>query len=545
MGREEDLAKQHHGRFAVLEGERTQFETHWQDVSDYVAGRRDFTRQRQPGGEARHTFIFDTTAMHRGGLLAAGLHGLQSDPLMPFFSLTTSNPDLMADVDVRGWLDFSSKHLLNLYRQPARGFNRAYQETYTDLVWFANAGCFQEDDAGPRFVTRALRGLYWSANRFAQIDTIYEKFPLSARNAAKEYGDRAGKATKAAMDARNPQPDKEVWFLRVVHPTDDPDPRSLLASRRMAFVGLTFPFEEKTLAREEGFEEMPYHTPRWDCNAGEAYSFGPGMYSAPDAMMLNEMQKTVLVAGQKATDPPALVPDKSFLKTPVRLYPGGQMIARESAFNQKQSPIQLFPVDARGVGIGLDLIRAKQGDVSQHFLPELLQLLQREGLTPPSATEVVHQATAMAKVAAPILGNQRAELIGPSIRRSFAIELRRGSLPPVPMLLQGEKLEIQYESPAARAQKTGEVDAIASTLRMAGEWAQIEPEVLHNINSDEAIRAIAQFEGIPASVVRSMSDVLERREAEGRAAQAQQQLAMLQQGAAAAKDIESAAAMGA
>ena len=56
--------------------------------------------------------------------------------------------------------------------------------------------------------------------------------------------------------------------------------------------------------------------------------------------------------------------------------------------------------------------------------------------------------------------------------------------------------------------------------------------MLDNLNPDEALRKLAHFRGVPASVLRSMADVIQRREAEAKLAQEQ---AMMQQGLAMAE----------
>ena len=118
---------------------RSAFDDQWQEVGDHVAGRSDFTTVRRQG-EKRNTFIYDTTALHQGGLLAAGIHSLQSNPLTGWYEIVTEDPRLMEDVDVLAWLEDTENVTLNLFRAPARGFNRNAHEAYIDEVWFGNEG---------------------------------------------------------------------------------------------------------------------------------------------------------------------------------------------------------------------------------------------------------------------------------------------------------------------------------------------------------------------------------------------------------------------
>jgi hypothetical protein len=534
----DDLAKQLIKRFEKLSAERGNHEDMWQDVADHEAARRDITTKRQQG-ERRMTYIFDTTALHSGGLLSAGLHALQSNPSTKWFRLVTMDPRLMEDVDVQFWLEDAEEQLLNVFRSPARGFNAQMHEVYIDQVWFGNAGLFIDDlpGTGAMFSARPLRELYWAEDEYGRVDTIFRLVQMTARNAEKKFGDKAGKKVKELI--KKEEFEEKVDYLHAMLPTDDPDPKSLLPQRRMKIHSVYVVKDDMEVASEGGYEENPCPTPRWEKCSDETYGRGPGVFALADAMMLNEMNRTVLTAGQKATNPPSLVADDNILSN-VRLHPNGVMVTRADAFMQRRGPIEVFPVDARGVGIGAEMLAARQVNVRQHFMPELLQMITNRGATPMTATQVVELSTTYMNIVSPILGGQQSGLLGPTIRRVFAIEKRRGAFLPEPTLLQGATLRVEYQSPAARAQSATEVNAIRDTLLDAQTFAETEPDVLHNLDFDQAIRRIAKFRGVPASVIRSMEEVLRNRAAEAKLAQATDAVQEAAVMAGAAKDTAGA-----
>src|SRR3546814_12833244 len=67
---------------------------------------------------------------------------------------------------------------------------------------------------------------------------------------------------------------------------------------------------------------MPYICPRWDTSSGEDYGRSPGMVALPDANTAQAIGETMLVAGQRAADPPILVPSDAFIDAP-NTFPGG------------------------------------------------------------------------------------------------------------------------------------------------------------------------------------------------------------------------------
>ena len=60
-------------RFHSLETQRQTWESHWQEVADYVVPRKaDVTKNRSPG-DKRSELVFDGTAIHAAELLSASL----------------------------------------------------------------------------------------------------------------------------------------------------------------------------------------------------------------------------------------------------------------------------------------------------------------------------------------------------------------------------------------------------------------------------------------------------------------------------------------
>ena len=92
-----------------------------------------------------------------------------------------------------------------------------------------------------------------------------------------------------------------------------------------------------------------------------------------------------------------------------------------------------------------------------------------------------------------------------------------------------------------QAQKMAAMPAVEQTLGLVGNLAAVYPEILDNINADEAIRLAADIKGTPEKMMRSEEEVEElrrqRAEAQQQQMQAQQMAAMAQP----AKDMAEAA----
>jgi hypothetical protein len=89
------------------------------------------------------------------------------------------------------------------------------------------------------------------------------KFRYTARQAAQEWGEDAG---KDVLRAAEKEPDRPFAFLHAVMPRADRDPERPGAKGKpilSAYVNL----EERTLVAEGGYDELPYQVPRWSIPA--------------------------------------------------------------------------------------------------------------------------------------------------------------------------------------------------------------------------------------------------------------------------------------
>ena len=104
--------------------------------------------------------------------------------------------------------------------------------------------------------------------------------------------------------------------------------------------------------------------------------------------------------------------------------------------------------------------------------------------------------------------------------------------------MQGQEgtIKAEFISLLAQAQKAVATPAIERTLSLAGNLAGISPDVMDNLNLDDAIRKHASLTGTPESVLRDESEVEKMRKARAEEMAKQQQLENMEQMAPALKD---------
>lgn len=126
----------------------------------------------------------------------------------------------------------------------------------------------------------------------------------------------------------------------------------------------------------------------------------------------------------------------------------------------------------------------------------------------------------------PVLGRLQAELLQPLISRCFAILSRQKKFAPAPESLRNGDIDIEYVSPLAKAQRSGDVQAVMQMFEFLGPLMNLDPSIVDYLDMDGLAKHVIKVTGTPAVVVRGEGEVAELREQ--RAAQQAQQQEMMQ-----------------
>ena len=312
-----DKAKNLLKRYDRLKAQRQNWESHWQEVADYMQPRKADVTKTRSKGDKRTELIFDGSPLQSVELLAASLHGMLTNPSTPWFSLRFKQNDMENEDEAKEWLEDATEVMYSAFNKS--NFQQEIFELYHDLITFGTAAMFIEEDDEDilKFSTRHINEIFIAENDKGRIDTVFRKFSLSARAVMQKFGDVSMNiATKAQKD-----PYEEVEIMHAVYPRSDFDPTKQ-DKENMPFESVYLDAESGDELSVSGFREFPFVVPRYLKASHEIYGRSPAMTALPDVKMLNEMSKTTIKSAQKQVDPPLLVPDDGFM-LPVRTVPGG------------------------------------------------------------------------------------------------------------------------------------------------------------------------------------------------------------------------------
>jgi len=520
-------------RNKLKEARRT-WEQTWQELAEVLTpSRADFITESSTDGERRTDKIFDSTPRQACRSLAAGIDSFLMPRNVQWFHARPRFADLLSLENVRLWSETVEQRMFNAFYARTARFGQRTGEVLRDLVTFGTGVLFigeTADAQGLLFRSFHLRDTLIAENEEGVVDTIFIDMKLTARQAMQRYGEDS--LSQEVREAETKHPDRTFKFLWVVQPRRDGQVGKA-GPRNMPFASFVIEVEDKRLVRESGYEEFPFAVVRWDTSSGELYGRGPGHVALPDASVLQAMGKTLLVAGQRAVDPPMWAISDGILSAP-RTYPGGMTyFDGEAARRFGRPPLGELSTQAQ-IPLGREMQNDTREQVWGAFFRNVLQLpVNAPRMT---ATEVIERKEEMLRAVGPVFGQLETDFLAATVERAFGIMLRAGAFPPPPLELQGKDLDFRFESPILRAKNQIEMAGLARTLEMLLPLVQAQPDMIDNFEGDAIARAAPYAGGFPTAWLKS-TDVRDAgRQARAAAAEAQQAAQLAQQGARALRD---------
>lgn len=533
----ESIAK----RYESLDTARSLFKTQWEEVATFVKPHRLGFISSQTPGKKNNIQIYDTTAPWASGELSASLHGLMTNPATRWFQMQTRNRLLMQVREVALWLEDVEDAIYDVFASPEANFNSQAHELYSDLSDFGTGIMLVEATPGigpgVRYSTLYLGQCVIAENSYGRVDTLIRRFNMSVRAIQQKWGDEKLNDTLRKALLENPY--KEFTILHEVRPRTDRDIYRL--------DGINKPWsscyalqDEPWLLSESGFDDFPYLVPRWTKMAGEIYGRSPAMTALPDIKMVNKMAETIIRAAQKIVDPPLMVPDEGF-SLPVRVTPAGLNFFRTGLSDNQM----IKALETKGnINMGLDLINAVREQILRTFYQDRLKLAKEK--VEMTRFEAEERAQENLRMMSPVTGRLETEFLNDAIGRTYAIKRDAGQLPKPPQILVDNQAElrVEYVSPLARAQKSGEAIAVQQAMNLMAPLIQVDPKVAQNFDGDEIARATPSWYGLSTKFLRSPQKVAQIRQQQAEAAAIETEKVDQAQGAKAAAELGKAGLVG-
>lgn len=524
------LKEQLQKELSQLKQDRSSFEPHWRDLSDWINPRSSrFLTSDANRGDRRNTKIVDPAATMANRTLASGMMSGITSPTRPWFKLATPDPEMMDYGPVKMWLETVQNRMNDMFNK-----SNLYQSLpimYGSLGTYGTSAMsvLEDNEDIIRTYPFPLGSFYIANSPRLSVDTAYREFSMTVRQMVQMFGiDKVSTTVKGLWETGA----YETWIevVQAVYPNLNRDTGKLDAKNKLyKSVYYETGGDNDRVLRESGFDEFPILAPRWEVNGEDVYgSSCPGMLALGQvkALQLEQKRKSQLI--DKATNPPMVGPT-SLKNQRVSMIPGD--ITYVDQMNPHDGLRPAYLVNPNTADLIAD-IQDTRSIINSAYFTDLFMMLQNVNTRSMPVEAVVEMKEEKLLMLGPVLERLNDEFLDPLIDRSFSIMVKKNLLPPPPDVMQGMPLRIEYISVMAQAQKAIGLGSLERFVGFVANMAQAKPEALDKLNVDQAIDSYAIMSGVSPTVVVPEEDVQAMRQQ--RAQQQQQQQAM-QMGMAAAQ----------
>jgi hypothetical protein len=500
----------------VMAEERRYYEDGlWEHITKFVNPRRELIKDDQRSdartqpGQRFGTYSYDGSPNSALGIWRDGMQGFLVSRSLAWFRSEMDNPFLNDNDNVRMFLQDYDLAMYSAFRKS--NYYAVLGEWFGDAGSIGTATLFTEEDRRTRTSVHTVihpREVFIAENKFGQVDTVYRRFLMTARQMQEKFG--LNKISSKARDNAKNHPQKKHEIIHAVFPNDE------LFFGKKTVKGKLFRSvyvesesgdkgEVAHVLRDSGFSINPYSVWRFRKNSDEIYGRSPAADALVEVFGLNQMGKTLLEAAHQAVKPARNVPEE--MRGQVRMSPDGN--------NYYSTPDRVISPIITGINypIGIDQQERLQRLLDDKYRVNYFQMLTRAGIGKQRRT--IEEILSMKSEQAVLMGPQIDQLYDEGLKKNFdkvsEIEDRFGNLPdPDDYNLPDEfyengRININLTGPLAQAQKRlFRMEPITNTLNELGPAAAVlGPEMLDVINKDVLSEMIVESGDFPQAAVNS------------------------------------------
>lgn len=557
----EQKAESKRKRFEILrsqlENERSSFISDWKEVGDFIVPRRPrFQVTETNRGGRRNQKIIDSTATLAQRTLRSGMMAGITSPARPWFRLTTDNPQTAELGNVKRWCSKTSDDMSQVFLRS--NLYNVLPIVYGDMGNFGTGAMLVEEDFENvlRFYSLPIGSYMIACDETGRVRVFMREFQMTVRQIVKKFGnvDDYGKPDWSNISTHVKDQwlrgEYETWVnvAHVIQPNDEYD-ETKLESKYKKFrscyyergvssntKGYLNNDDEGKYLRESGYNYFPVLCPRWEVTGEDSYGTScPGIDAIGDVKALQTMHKRKAQAIEKMVNPPMTGPT-SLKNAQASIIPGDITFLDVREGQQGFRPAH--EVNPKIQELLLD-IQDHQQRIRRAYYEDLFLMLSTSDRREITAREIEERHEEKLLALGPVLEQLNQDLLDPLIDITFDFMMEQGLIEEPPAELSGVKLRVEYVSIMAQAQK---LVGISSIERLAGFVANIasqtgNPSTIRKINIDQMIDVYADRLGTDPSIIRTDEEVQAIADAEAQAQQAQNRMAMIEQGANAAKNL--------
>lgn len=514
----------------------------WSQLSQYIEPRRSIWLTQSTGGQptpnnmirgrAINECIVDPTGTLAVRNCVGGMVSGLCSQSRPWFKVVPAIKNFSPSDDARAWMDDIEDKAYAVLAQS--NFYSCITQEVEDLIVFGTGPTFIYEDE--RDVIRCYNSVcgeyYLASDATCRIDGFFRLFVMTVSQMVGFFGvENCPPDVQGLWEQKGNGLDTERLVAHSIEPNFG------IHGKGIGVVPGGFPWREIYWAwgsgapaplSMRGFMEQPFTAARWSIQSNDAYGRSVGMDVLPDIVQLQIETLRKAEAIEKQVRPP-LVADMELKNQPASILPGEVTYVANLSAKSGMRPIYEVMPDIKGMMEDLAAIqeRIKKGFFNDLFLP--LNDMPQGQRTAFETAQIINERL---QILGPVIENLLNESLKPKLKRVFGIMLRKGIIPPKPASLRGVKMDFEFVSMLALAQKAAATGGIERLVALAGNMVGVYGKAVTNtVDAEEILRIMSDLLGNPQRALRSADKVAAMNQQDVRDQQAAQQQQALAQGA--------------
>lgn len=417
-----------------------------------------------------------------------------------WFHAHAIDEQIAEDATAKQFFDKLSTAMRTLMYQKGAQFIGTTKQADNDFVTFGQCVIEVSPNAaqnGLLYRCHHVRDTVWCENAELAIDTVIRNWSPTARVLERMF---PSTVSSQVREHCKKEPYREIKCRHIILPADDYDYKSDRPRRRSdRYVSVYIDTENDTILEEKPVPRIRYVIPRWARWSGSQYAYAPGAFIAyRDARLLQQMTLTLLEAGEKVVDPPAVAVNEA-IPGATNFFAGGVTWVDHEYAEHAGEVLRYLNIDAKGLNFGIERENMVLSAISKALYLDRISVPYPEGDM--TATEYRGRVEEYIRRALPLFEPMEVEYNGGICEETFDLALTMGffgSPADWPQIVKGQDLRWSFESPLQAANERSKSQAFIDTANLTKIAAELDDGTRFDINWSAAFRDAVPGTGAPA-----------------------------------------------
>ena len=505
-----------------METVRSNYETWWRDCAKYYGAEVNWFFPGQIAGQNPNTpEVVDSSSRLALDRYVALISALSHPKGKKFHTVEASDPSLNRSRRVKNYFQDVTDVLHRARNNPrARFYSQAYMQK---RMWamFGSSAMMVDEVVGQNLYYRTPhpREIYQKQNAYGFVDTVHRKFCWPAWK-IKQFFNRPTDKLPPCVDAdiKDGKMTQEYEIIHSVRPNVDYDPSIKALENRRYRSSYVFR-RDKVEIRVGGYNSFPWSLNRSPGQPEDDYGIPTALLMLPDVKMANTVDRQNIKTMQLRNAPPILTHGEGTLRK-FKMKPGA--IIHGGLDGMGKARVQTLDLGIQSE-MGMAIAEQRRQAISSAFLNDVYAvMIQNPNMKATTALAILQER---AQILQPTLAMLESEGDGIMIERELEILDTAGLLPEMPpeLLEAGSGYQPVFVSPLAKAQLAEEAFGAESTVQRALGVANVNPDILKEIDWRYYLEVTGESENAPSRLFRDPEVV-----AEEKRAQSEQQASMVE-----------------